>query len=507
MRRGFSSSEGSRPSGNRSETLPIDSLKDKIRTLPSRPGVYLMHDEQGRVIYIGKAKCLKKRVTSYLRHDRFASPRLKKLTESVSDLSFIRTESEAEALIVESRLIKRYQPFFNVDLKMGERYPWIKLTKERFPRIEITRFRTNDGASYFGPFTRVFELRQLLRLIERHFPLRTCRFPEPASPVPGRPCVRHSLQRCLAPCVGNCTESRYAEVVADLSLLLSGKVTDLVESLRHRMDQAASELHFEEAARLRDTIRAVWRYTRQKRNRVLPEDLDKDTWEAFLRLQSLLRLSSVPWRIDCFDISHFSGKETYGVVVVFEQGIPNPSLYRKFAIREVDGVDDFRSIQETLRRRYMRALKGDDPLPQLIVIDGGGQQLRFAFETLNELGLGEIPVVALAKQEEAVYTLFDKTPLIPGKEDLALQLLQRLRDEAHRFAVSAHTKGRDRRIRRSALEDIPGVGKKRAAALFAKYGNLGRIASATPEDLARSVPGMGVSLARRIIEHLEGASE
>ena len=487
--------------------MPIDKLKDKIRTLPNRPGVYLMHDGQGRVIYIGKAKCLKKRVSSYLRHGRFSSPRLKKLTESVCDLSFIRTESEAEALIVESRLIKRYQPFFNVDLKMGERYPWIKLTKERFPRIEITRVRADDGAAYFGPFTRVFELRQLLRLIERHFPLRTCRSGEPASPVPGRPCVRHALQRCLAPCVGNCTESRYSEVVADLSLLLSGKVTDLVERLRDRMDQAAEGLHFEEAARLRDTIRAVWRYTRQKRNRVLPEDLDKDTWEAFLRLQSLLRLASAPWRIDCFDISHLSGKETYGVVVVFEQGVPNPSLYRKFTIREVEGVDDFRSIQETLRRRYRRSLQGNDPLPQLIVIDGGAQQLRFAAAALEELGLAEIPAVALAKQEEAVYTLFDEAPLLPEKEDPALQLLQRLRDEAHRFAVSAHKKGRDRKNRRSILEEVPGVGKKRAAALLAKFGNLGRIAAATPDDLASSVPGMGVTLARRIIDHLEEAEK
>ncbi|NLI96570.1 MAG: hypothetical protein GX436_07675 [Synergistaceae bacterium] len=319
--------------------------------------------------------------------------------------------------------------------------------------------------------------------------------------------MRHALQRCLAPCVGNCTESRYSEVVADLSLLLSGKVTDLVERLRDRMDQAAEGLHFEEAARLRDTIRAVWRYTRQKRNRVLPEDLDKDTWEAFLRLQSLLRLVSAPWRLDCFDISHLSGKETYGVVVVFEQGVPNPSLYRKFSIREVEGVDDFRSIQETLRRRYRRSLQGNDPLPQLIVIDGGAQQLRFAAAALEELGLAEIPAVALAKQEEAVYTLFDEAPLLPGKEDPALQLLQRLRDEAHRFAVSAHKKGRDRKNRRSILEEVPGVGKKRAAALLAKFGDLGRIAAATPEDLACVVPGMGVTVARRIIDHLEEAEK
>jgi excinuclease ABC subunit C len=506
MRRGFSILVEDKEGINRRSELPSEILKEKIKNLPLRPGVYLMHDAQGRVIYVGKAKILKKRVSSYFRHGGFASPRLRKLVASVFDLSFIRTESEAEALIVESRLIKRYQPFFNVDLKMGERYPWIKLTRERFPRIEITRHKADDGASYFGPFTRVFELRQLLRLVERHFPLRTCRSPEPTSPVPGRPCVRYALMRCLAPCVEDRTESRYGEIVADLSLLLCGNVTRLVERLRRRMEEAARGLRFEEAARLRDTIRAIWRYTRQKRNRVLPDDLDKDTWEAFLRLQSLLGLPSVPWRIDSFDISHFSGKETYGVVVVFEQGIPNPSLYRKFSIRDVEGIDDFRSIRETLRRRYSRSLKGDDPLPQLIVIDGGAQQLRFAESALRDLGLEGIPVVALAKQEEAVYTLFEEHPLTPQREDPALQLLQRLRDEAHRFAVSAHTRGRDNRNRRSILEEIPGVGKKRSAALLAKFGSIQRIAEANPEEVVSSLPGIGLELAQRIHEHLEGVT-
>jgi excinuclease ABC subunit C len=465
-----------------------------------------MHDALGKVIYVGKAKNLRKRVASYFRHGGFASPRLRKLVEEISDLSFIRTESEAEALIVESRLIRRYKPFFNVELKMGERYPWIKLTKESFPRLEITRNKTDDGASYFGPFTRVGELRQLTRLIERHFPLRTCKSPAPCPPVPGRPCVRHALMRCPAPCVGYCTETRYAETVADLALLLSGRVTDLVESLRRRMDKAARDLRFEEAARLRDTIRSIWHYTRQKRNRVLREDLDKDTWEAFLGLEQLLGLPSAPWRIDCFDISHFAGKETYGVVVVFEQGIPNPSLYRKFAIREVEGIDDFRSIEETLKRRYSRSVKGQEPLPQLIVIDGGIQQLRFAERALTDLGLGEIPVVALAKQEEAIYTLSGETPLLPGRDNPALQLLQRLRDEAHRFAVSAHTRKRDSRNLRSALEEVPGIGKKRAAALLSQFGSIQRIASAKPEVLASSIPGIGLDLAHRIIRHLEGAT-
>lgn len=348
------------------------------------------------------------------------------------------------------------------------------------------------------------ELRQLTRLIERHFPLRSCKSPKPTPPVQGRPCVKYPMGRCLAPCVGACTESRYGEIVTDLILLLSGRPMELVEKLRGRMDQSARELRFEEAARLRDTIRAIWRYTRQKKNHVLPEDLDKDTWGAFLRLESLLRLPTVPWRIDCFDISHFSGKETYGVVVVFEQGIPNPSLYRKFAIKTVEGVDDFRSIHETLSRRYTRSLKGEDPLPQLIVIDGGPQQLVFAEKAMRELDLSGIPVVSLAKREEAVYTLSGDSPLLLDRADPALQLLQRLRDEAHRFAISVHTHKRDSRNRRSILEEVPGVGKKRAAALLAKFGSIQRIASTEPEALSSSIPGIGHDLAQRILRHLGG---
>ena len=476
-------------------------LQDKVKKLPLRPGVYLFHDGEGAVLYVGKAKSLRKRVASYFRHEGFASPRLRKLVELVQDLSYIRTESEAEALIVESRLIKKYQPFFNVELKMGERYPFLKVTDEPFPRLEITRHRSDDGGRYVGPFTRVGDLRRLLRLVERHFPLRTCRADLSRGALRERPCVRHALGRCSGPCAGLISEAEYGERVADVLLLLQGNAADLVERLRLRMDRAASNLAFEEAARLRDTIRSLWRLSRQRLSSTLSHDLDRETWSILLRLQQLLSLPTIPWRIDGFDISHFSGKETYGVAVVFEQGLPNPSLYRRFAVKSVEGVDDFRSLEEVVTRRYRRCLEGEEPLPQLVLIDGGPQQLEFAARALAALGLDELPIASLAKREEEVFLTGQEAPLELPLSDPALQLLQRVRDESHRFALASHRRGRDSRLRRSILEDVPGVGKKRAALLLTHFGSVQRIASLESAELT-VLPGIGPEMARRIIETL-----
>ena len=486
--------------------MPED-LREKVRALPDRPGVYLMHDGGGEVIYVGKAKSLKKRVSSYFRRQDYASPRLRRLVASIADISVIRTESEVEALIVEARLIKKYQPFFNVELKMGERYPFVKVTRERFPRILITRHREEDGGVYFGPFTRVSEIRQLLRLSEKYFPLRNCAREISLGSPEDRPCVRHALGRCLAPCAGLCSEGAYAERTADLLLLLSGKTADLVERLRKRMDRAAQDLAFEEAARLRDMIRGLWHYTRQRTNLSGQHHLDTETWHVLRRLQEALALKTLPWRIDGFDISHFSGKETYGVAVVFEQGEPNPSLYRRFLVRSLDdAVDDFRSLEEVVSRRYRRVVQGQEPAPQLILIDGGPQQLAFALDALREAGLGEIPMISLAKRHEEIYLPDRVAPLCLDRHDRALLLLQRVRDEAHRFAVSSHRRGRDIRLRRSALEDIPGVGKKRAVALLGAFGSPARIATLEPSELIR-VPGIGLGLAEKILEGLRRAME
>jgi len=478
-------------------------VKEQIKYFPAKPGVYLMHDLKGTVIYVGKAKNLKKRVSSYFRHSGFASPRLNKLVTSIADITTIRTETEAEAFIVEARLIRKYSPFFNVELKMGDRYPYIKITSERFPRIIITRNRQKDGATYMGPFISAGELRTLLKLIQRYFPLRTCNMDLDKRSAK-RPCINYSIGRCPGPCCGKCGESEYRQRVDDIILLLRGNSADLVERLRSRMDKASSNLAFEEAARHRDAIRAIWKLNRHKISSSLESDLDKDTWEVLLDLQEQLCLSTIPWRIDGFDISHIHGVSTYGVAVVFEQGIPNPSLYRKFKIRSVEGIDDFRSIKETVLRRYQRCIDGQEPLPQLILIDGGPVQLQFAKEALESLQLERIPVVSIAKKEELLFTTNLKDPLRLSFESKALKLLQKVRDESHRFAITAHRKGYDRKLTRNALQDIPGIGKHKAAVLLSHFGSVKRIRSLPVNDIA-AIEGIGPVLAQKIQTYLSGA--
>ncbi|MDR2527955.1 MAG: excinuclease ABC subunit UvrC [Synergistaceae bacterium] len=471
-----------------------------LKNLPERPGVYIMRDAKGEVLYVGKAKRLKRRVSSYFRHSNFASPRLRKLVELVEDISILRTETEAEALIVEAKLIRRYSPFFNIDLKMTDRYPYIRLTNEPFPRLTVTRRKENDDSAWFGPYVSAGNIRALLRLVERYFPLRHCKGELLKGTPDRRPCLEFSLGRCLGPCAGRCAEVEYRERVNDVALLLRGGSAELVERMRRRMDAAARSLAFEEAAHYRDTIRALWRISRQRVSEALQEDLDSETWQVLTKLQEILGLKTLPWRIDAFDISHMAGREMYGCCVVFEQGRPNPSLYRRFKILSLAEceVDDFRAIQETVLRRYRRVLENAEPLPQLALIDGGPVQLEFAVRSLEELKL-DLPVVALAKREELVYLPARTEPL--SLDDSTLKLLQRLRDEAHRYSITTHRGARASRLRRSALEEVTGIGKARATQLIVRFGSVRRISQLTPEELA-AAPGIGPALAQKILEHL-----
>ena len=479
-------------------------MKEKIsailKTLPERPGVYLMRDIDGKIIYVGKAKKLKRRVSSYFRHTH-ASPRLRKLVQLIEDISIIRTETEAEALIVEAKLIRRYSPFFNVDLKMNDRYPYVKITNEDYPRIEITRRKNNDGAVYLGPFVDAGNIRNLMRLSERYFPLRVCR--SKISPnAKKRPCVEYNLGHSMGACAGLCTQSEYRERVADIILLFGGKQAELIERLRERMNQSAKKLEFEKAARYRDTIRAVWRLSRQKISSALQEDLDNETWKVLNRIQELLGLKVLAWRIDAFDISHTHGHDTYGCCVVFEQGRPSPNLYRRFKIRGLaEGeIDDFASMYETVKRRYAHVMNEDEPAPQLAVIDGGPGQLDYALRAVKDLGY-EIPMIALAEREELIFTPDNPEPLRLGRDDPALQLFQRLRDEVHRYAITTHRNAREKRMRHSRLDDIPGIGRKKAAELLVKFGGAGKIAGLSVEDLM-TVKGIGEKLAVKILEEL-----
>ena len=480
-------------------------MKDKIsailKSLPEKPGVYLMRDIDGKIIYVGKAIKLKRRVSSYFRHSH-ASPRLNKLVELVEDISIIRTETEAEALIVEAKLIRKYSPFFNIELKMSDKYPFIRITNEDFPRLEITRHKSEDGCVYLGPFVNAGNIRELMRLSERYFPLRICR--KVIKPdTHNRPCIEYSLGRSMGACAGLCSQSEYRERVADVILLFEGKSAELVERLRRRMDDAAKNLEFERAARFRDTIRAVWRLTRQRISSALQEDLDNETWQVLNRLQSLLGLKVLPWRIDGFDISHTHGQDTYGCCVVFEQGRPSKNLYRRFKIKSLaEGeINDFESIYETVKRRYRHVMESSEPAPQLALIDGGPGQLEYAQRALRELGY-DLPLIALAEREELIFLPERKEPLRLGRDDAVLQLLQRVRDEVHRYAITTHRNAREKHLRRSRLEEIPGVSRKTAVELIVRFGSAKRVSELSAEELMK-VPGIGRKTAAKILEALK----
>lgn len=491
-----------------------------LKTLPEKPGVYIMRDAKGDVLYVGKAIKLKRRVSSYFRHggSSFASPRLRKLVSLIEDISIIRAETEAEALIIEAKLIRSYSPFFNVDLKMSDRYPYLRITNEPFPRLVVTRKKEDDGSVWFGPYVSAGNIHDLLRLIERYFSLRSCRMEikgEQERLKKIRPCIEYSLGRCMGVCAALATQGDYRERVNDVILLLRGQHAELVENLRRRMDACANKMAFEEAARYRDTIRAIWRVSRQRVSEALQEDLNSDAWKTLTDAQKILGLKTIPWRIDAFDISHMSGKETYGCCVVFEQGRPNPSLYRRFKIRTLaEGeVDDFRAIKETVSRRYRHVLDNTEPTPQLILIDGGSVQLEFAVSALEELKKEAVKldkifnppenplVIALAKEEELIFRPGAAEPLRLSFDNPVLRLLQQTRDEVHRYAITTHRNARVARLRRSALEEIPGIGKNRAAQLLVKFGSVQRIAALPSEELC-VIPGVGPSLAKKIIEHL-----
>ncbi|MCX7827936.1 MAG: excinuclease ABC subunit UvrC [Thermanaerothrix sp.] len=479
----------------RDEPMAEERLINYVKSLPERPGVYIMRDQEGRVIYVGKAKALRRRVMSYFRHGGFASPRLRKLVETVRDISVVRTATEAEALILEARLIRQLQPFFNVELKMSERYPYIRVTDERFPRITVTRVKSGGGL-FIGPYVRVRELRELLRLLDRFFPLRKCSIPiEP--PYDKRPCIYHSIGKCLAPCAGLCSQVEYRQLVSDAVMLLQGRGADLVERLRCRMEDAAyNRLAFEEAAQIRDMIRAIWRVGRQSPSVQLG---DEDNFSLLCSLQETLGLKLLPWRIEGYDISHLGGTDTVASKVVFEQGRPNKSLYRRYNLVDFGG-DDFRALGEVLKRRFSSAPE-DDVFPNLILIDGGPVQLEFSLRVLNDMGIS-VPVVSLAKGEEEVYLPGKEMPLRLEDGNLALRMLQMVRDEAHRFAVSSHRASRGLRMRRTKLEDIPGVGRGRASQLLSRFGSVKNIAKLSEEELM-AMPGIGRKLARIILEHLK----
>jgi excinuclease ABC subunit C len=600
--------------------MPIQDLKEQIARLPEQPGVYLWGNRTGETVYVGKARSLRDRVRSYL--GAFGmSPRHDALLDEIATLEVIVTDSVMEALALENNLIKQRSPKYNILLRDDKNYPYLRLTtSEAFPRLLVARsVDERDGDFYAGPFLPAKLGRRTMVLSHRLFGLRSCN--EVINGRRGRPCLEYDIKRCIAPCVAElCTEERYGVAVENTRLLLEGRTEELADTLRDRMQLAAEDERFEEAAQLRDALRTVQTLAERQQKLATPQTSDRDVFglkvgpsggvvqvfamrggrvvervelvidagavaggdadvmgavlgqfyerrvpppeldlpvgieddeamaqwlselagrrvkllvpqrgdrkalvelatrnaelsyrtrhneitaahfEALETLRAVLGLKALPRRIECFDISTIQGAETVASMVVCEDGRMKKSDYRKFRIRHVPekGPDDFASMREVVQRRYKAVLEAGGPFPDLILIDGGPGQLSAAYEALESVGLANLEAVGIAKREELLIQRDRPDPIVLAENDPALLLVQRIRDEAHRFAVTFHRKARSMRDLRSELDDVPGVGPRRRRALLRAFGSLSAVRRATREELSSVV---GPKVASAVIDH------
>jgi excinuclease ABC subunit C len=616
------------------ETTEGGAIEERLSKIPAEPGVYLLRDGKRKVIYVGKAKSLRSRVRMYFRggDERLQLPYL---VSRVADIETLVTRNEKEALILENNLIKQYKPRYNIRLKDDKSYVSVKVTiDEEWPRVLVTRKILRDKSRYFGPFHSASAVRDSLDAIRKVFPLRTCS--DTVFRNRSRPCLEYQIKRCPGPCCLPVDRAEYRRALRSAMLLLEGKNDELVRDLRARMDEAADTLRFEEAARLRDQVRALEK-TAEPQEMVSHFGIDQDVFGlyregGFIEIQVLtirrgkltgshayglddrefpdeevlgevlgqyyaggryipdevlvpvdledaevrasylaelkgkgvevfrpqrgdkvrllemaaenarqafvarrnnedqrvkmieelrrrLDLRSAPKRVECFDISNFQGRQIVGSMVVFDEGEPDKNRYRRYRVRSVAGQDDFASLYEVLKRRYSRALMEHD-LPDLLVIDGGKGQLGVASAVLAELGIHELDLVSLAKDrvasdargteirrsEERVFVPNRKNPIVLPRNSTALFLLQRVRDEAHRFAITFHRELRSRERFRSLLDDVPGIGPQRRQRLLKRFGSVRRLAAADPEEVA-AVPGIGLERAQDLLERLRSLGE
>jgi len=603
-------------------------IAEQLNRLPHRPGVYLMRDAEGTIMYVGKAANLHHRVRSYFIGGQKLTLKLQKMVPRVADIDFYVTTSEQEALILELNLIKRHHPHYNVRLKDDKTFPYLKIDiKEDWPVVYVTRRLEQDGARYFGPFASAKSVRQTLKMVKGIFPFRSCS--KPITGTDSRACLEYHIGRCLAPCIGAVSRREYADVIKEVILFLEGKQEKIVRGLQGKMNKAAEAMDFEKAALLRDQMQAIhkviegqriaatvrgeqdviafaqerdqacvqvffirsnkltgresfvlqgtrheepcqimtsfvkqfyssspyippllllqypvedtgilkdWLQSRrgakidiqvpQRGNKKQLVDIvaenarqslellkikqlaaPRDLETALAEIENELQLPRLPVRMEAYDISDIQGKAAVGSMVVFEKGRPKPAHYRRFRIRTVSGADDYAMLREVLRRRFKR-LDRETPapdtwavLPDLILIDGGKGQLNAALAAIGEAGVTSVSIASLAKEKEEIFIPRRAKPVVLPPRSLGLQLLQRLRDEAHRFAIGYYQKVRRKETFASAFDDIPGIGPRRKRALLNRFGSVQAIKEASVEELA-AIGGMTESLAKKVKESL-----
>ena len=615
--------------------MALSLFERRLRNAPNRPGVYIMKDVRGNVLYVGKASVLSNRLRNYFGSPANLPNKIRRMLGQLDDFECIVTDTEAEALILENTLIKRHKPRYNARLKDDKTYPYLKIDlAEDFPKVYITRKVAKDGGRYFGPFATAGTVRQTMDLIKRLFPYRSCTKAITGKDV--RPCLEYYINRCVAPCTGLASKEDYAKVINQVTLFMEGDTEAVTIDLRTNMEKASEELEFERAAVLRDRMRSVQKVADEQQIKVDANPIsdmdviaftqsDSDTWVevffirhnklvgrdhffmdgaqdelpglvmgqfikqfyqsasaipprillqhpleeeeligdwlrdlrggavrlvlpqrgqhkklidmvaenarqglehhrvrwldntdvihgAMAELQEELSLPTDLRRMECYDISHIQGTNTVASMAVFEDGKPKSSEYRRFKIKTVEGVDDFESMREVLRRRFKRMAdaraKGNRPedngtnskdaswgiFPDLVLIDGGKGQLSAALEVFLEMGLDNVPLASLAKENEWLYVPHTPEPIVLARNSQALYLVQRIRDEAHRFAITYHRNLRSKSSLKSPIDLVTGIGPKRKRMLLRRFGSVSGIKQASLDEIA-AVPGLTRSLA------------
>jgi excinuclease ABC subunit C len=480
-------------------------LKEKVRHLPDKPGVYLMKDRLGRIIYVGKARSLKKRVSSYFQRGRAATidqPKIRALIDLIADVETIEVKSEPEALLLEGKLIKQWRPRYNTDFTDDKRFLLVRIDLgEELPRFRLTRLRKEDRSRYFGPFAHSGLLRKTLAQMRRQFGILLADG-TPQKLEDGRWRLYDDVREELYGTENVVTPEAYRRRVDDACAFLEGKSREWLETLRAEMTAAAGKHEFEKAAELRDVVFALEETLRKTRRfeRLDPTRPERDD-EALESLQRALQLPLPPRTIECFDISHISGTFVVASMVHFANGRPDKNNYRRFQIKSFIGNDDFRAMEEVVGRRYRRLAEEQKPFPDLVVIDGGRGQIGAALKAFIALDLTPPALIGLAKQHETIIFPDERPPLNLPLNHPGLNVLQRLRDEAHRFANTYNANLRSKKIRESVLDDFAGLGDVRRRALMAFFGDIDRLRAATIEEI-REVDGFGPKLATELHEFL-----
>jgi len=537
--------------------MPVsEHIRKKLSQVPHKPGVYLHKDRFGTVIYVGKARDLRKRVSQYFHPSRRMGWDLKfnALVEAIHDFDVHVVKNEPESLLLESKLIKEFHPRYNISFRDDKRFLMVKINlNDPIPNFAFARIRKDDGARYYGPFTNSGAARNTLALVRKQFNLRGCRVFTPGE-ADYKHCLYAHLKYCTAPCIGNVTREQYLEQVKAACDFLDGQCREMREQLEVEMRKAAQAQDYEKAADLRDLIKDLERTTKKEKSferipYTLPLAIDPEN--DLVELAKVLGLPTPPQRIEGFDISNISGTFKVASLVSFKNGRPDRANYRRFKIKSVEGQDDFASMAEVIRRRYTRLLneskdesreskaEGGEAIPQelqklvdetskafkrkiktsvpssilhppsslpdLILIDGGKGQLNAACAELAKLNLEKLPIIGLAKEFEEIYRPGESQPLRLGLNHPAVKLLQRVRDESHRVANSYNAQLRIKKISESILDEFPGIGEQRKAALLKKFGSVQRLRTATLEQIA-AVPGFGGKAAGELKAFLEARS-